>query len=207
MPPAALAGGVLSSLLLYTYPAMVALASAVVFGERLSPPKLAAVVLACVGVSLAVGPLSGGNPAGVAFALGAAVAYTAYLLTCSKLTLEASSVPAGWLIMTGTFVGYAIIAPVQGIQPPGSAPGWTAALVVAACSMVGIVGMLAGLRRTGPVVASTISVIEPALTSLLAVAVFGERLGPIQLLGGTLILVAAFVLARLEPSTSPEAAA
>ena len=49
----------------------------------------------------------------------------------------------------------------------------------------------AGLRRVGPTAAAILSTLEPVVTVALASAVFGETLGPVQLAGGALVLLAA----------------
>jgi drug/metabolite transporter (DMT)-like permease len=66
---------------------------------------------------------------------------------------------------------------------------WLGALAVV--STVGAVALFfAGLRRVGPTAASILSTLEPMVTVALAFAVFGESLGPAQLLGGALVLAA-----------------
>ena len=73
--------------------------------------------------------------------------------------------------------------------------GWLAGLAVV--STVGAIGLFfAGLRRVGPSAASILSTLEPVVTVALAFAVFGESLGPVQLAGGALVLLAVLALAR-----------
>jgi drug/metabolite transporter (DMT)-like permease len=52
----------------------------------------------------------------------------------------------------------------------------------------------AGLKRVGPTSASILSTAEPVTTVVLAFLAFGESLGPVQLVGGALVLAAALVL-------------
>jgi drug/metabolite transporter (DMT)-like permease len=59
-------------------------------------------------------------------------------------------------------------------------------------------GRPAGLRRVGPTAASILSTLEPVVTVALAFAAFGETLGPAQLAGAALVLLA--VLAVRMPS-------
>jgi drug/metabolite transporter (DMT)-like permease len=62
---------------------------------------------------------------------------------------------------------------------------------IAVVSTVGAVALFfAGLRRLGPSTASILSTLEPAVTVALAFVVFGESLGPAQLAGGALVLIA-----------------
>jgi drug/metabolite transporter (DMT)-like permease len=60
---------------------------------------------------------------------------------------------------------------------------------------VGAIGLFfAGLRRVGPSTASILATGEPLVTVVLAFAVFGESLGPLQLAGGALVLGAVLVV-------------
>ena len=54
----------------------------------------------------------------------------------------------------------------------------------------------AGLTRIGPTRASTLSTVEPAVTVALAAIFLGERIAPMQMAGGALILAAVVLLAR-----------
>ena len=56
----------------------------------------------------------------------------------------------------------------------------------------------AGLKRVGPVTASTLSTCEPVVTVVLAALVLRETMDFVQLLGGVLILLAAVTLVRSE---------
>ena len=78
--------------------------------------------------------------------------------------------------------------------------GWLAGLAVV--STVGAIALfMAGLRRVGPSAASILSTLEPVVAVALAVIAFGESLGPVQLVGGALVLLA--VLAVRAPAGAP----
>jgi drug/metabolite transporter (DMT)-like permease len=53
---------------------------------------------------------------------------------------------------------------------------------------------MAGLARVGPSTASIASTVEPPVTVALAWIVFGETLGPLQLVGGAFVLSAVVLL-------------
>jgi drug/metabolite transporter (DMT)-like permease len=59
----------------------------------------------------------------------------------------------------------------------------------------------AGSRLIGAAQASLISTVEPVWTICLAALILGERLGPIQLIGGVLVIGGVF-LAQLRTGTS-----
>jgi drug/metabolite transporter (DMT)-like permease len=51
----------------------------------------------------------------------------------------------------------------------------------------------AGARRIGAAQASLVSTVEPIYTIILAAVLFGERLTPIQLAGGALVIVGVLI--------------
>ena len=83
----------LVALLLYLHPALVAVLSAVLLHERLSTPKVVALVVALAGMALTVLPTLGdGAPAahpgiasGVAFGVAAAAIYAGYILVGARV--------------------------------------------------------------------------------------------------------------------------
>ena len=84
--------------------------------------------------------------------------------------------------------------------------GWGWLLGLAVVSTVAAVSLFfAGLRRVGPTSAAILSTAEPVVTVILAFLVFGELLGPLQLLGGGLVIVAVLVLASHRPRDVVEA--
>lgn len=83
--------------------------------------------------------------------------------------------------------------------------GWLTGIAVV--STVGAISLFfAGLQRVGPTTASILSTAEPVTTVLLAFLVFGESLGPVQLAGGALVLLAVLAVrapARIALPRSP----
>ncbi len=57
---------------------------------------------------------------------------------------------------------------------------------------------LRGMHTTSATAASTITLLEPLTATLLAVALFHERLGPLGVVGAALLLGAVVILARKE---------
>jgi drug/metabolite transporter (DMT)-like permease len=64
----------------------------------------------------------------------------------------------------------------------------------------------AGVKRVGGARASIISTIEPVYTILLAMLLFGERLEPLQLVGGVIVLVAVILAETGHPERVAEPA-
>lgn len=203
-----MASASLVALLLYLYPAIVTVLAAAVFKHKLTPIKIAAVVVALAGTALTIGELGGGRPLGILLGVGAAVSYAIYILLSSRIGPRAGAIPAATVVMLSSAVVLGVVTAVRGPAFPTAPAGWIAVAALALVStVVAIVAFFAGLERIGPAEASTVSTIEPVVTVALAAVVLGERISTVQVLGGTLILVAVVVLARAgRPDTVPEEA-
>lgn len=193
----------LLTLFLYTFPAMVAIAAVVLGRERFDRRRAAALVLASGGLVLVVASAGAGrlDPLGVAFGLGAAVVYTTYILVSEPVAGRVRPDVLAALVCTGATVSLVPATLLLGdLRPAELAPsGWGWMLGLAAVSTVAAIMLFfAGLRRVGPTTAAILSTVEPVVTVGLAVAIFGEAFGLLQVLGGMLVLSAVFALhARL----------
>lgn len=188
----------LAALLLYTYPAIVAIGSRVFLGVRLAPSRIAAVALAMAGTALAVwGPIERPPIGGVTLGLLAAACYAAYILLGSRLQDEVPSVMQATIVMLSAAAALGVLTFVSGSPAPRAPIGWGGVLALALVSTImSLTLFLAGLRLVGPVRASILSSLE-ALTAVIVAWVFlGEPLRPIQAVGGVMILLAAGWTAR-----------
>ena len=194
----------LLSLLLYTFPAMVAVAAFALGRERIDRRRLAALVLASGGLALVVAGAGAGalDPLGAALGLGAAVVYSTYILVSEGIVGRMTPRVLSALVCTGAAASLTVGSVVLGELRPGelTAAGWGWLACLAVVSTVAAVSLFfAGLERVGPTTASILSTAEPVVTVLLAFLVFGELLSPVQLLGGALVLAAVLVLASYRP--------
>ncbi len=202
----------LLSLLLYTFPAMVAAAAIALGRERIDARRVAALVLASGGLALVVAGAGTGalDPLGAALGLGAAVVYSTYILVSEGIVGRVGPRLLSALVCSGAAVTLTLGSALLGEFRPGelTAAGWGWLAALALVSTVAAVSLFfAGLRRVGPTTASILSTAEPVVTVLLAFLVFGELLGPVQLLGGALVLGAVLVLASYRPRQVIEGAA
>jgi drug/metabolite transporter (DMT)-like permease len=194
----------LLSLLLYTFPAMVAVAAIVLGRERADPARLGALVLASIGLVLVLASAEPGalDPLCAALALGAALIYTTYILVSQGIAGRISPTVLSALVCTGAAISLAAGSAALGELRPGdvTAAGWGWLAGIALVSTVAAVSLFfAGLKRVGPTTASILSTVEPVVTVGLAFVVFGELLGALQLLGGALVVGAVLVLASYRP--------
>jgi drug/metabolite transporter (DMT)-like permease len=188
----------LLGLLLYLYPVAVALLASVVFHIPLTWRRLASLALALTGAGLTIGPLGGdGNLLGIGLGLASALIYSGYILLATRLTRTVDPIWSSAIITASAAVIFGGLATARGVALPQSAVGWAAVMAISVIStVVAILSFMAGLQRIGPTDAATMSTLEPAITALLAVVILGESLGPLQLVGGLLILSAAVVVTR-----------
>jgi drug/metabolite transporter (DMT)-like permease len=189
----------LLSLLLYTFPAIVAGAAVVLGRERLNSRRVVALSLASAGLVLVLAGAGAGrlDALGAALALGAAVVYSTYILVSDGVAARVRPALLSALVCTGAALSLTVSTSALGELRPGelTGAGWGWLACMAVVSTVVAVGLFfAGLRRVGPTTASILATVEPIVTVLLAFAVFGERLGPVQLLGGGLVVAAVLAL-------------
>lgn len=200
----------LAALIVYIYPAIVAVLT-LRFGHRLEGRRAwAALVLALTGVVLAVGaPDPGTAPpvAGLALVVVSPVIYSVWIILSARLAGErrsgvgrggaggaggANPLAAGAVMMTATAAAFWISALAVG-RPvlPGQIPpaAWSGIVGLGLVStFIAIQTFYAGAHRIGAARASLVSTVEPIWTIVLAGILFGERLGAVQLVGGALIL-------------------
>jgi drug/metabolite transporter (DMT)-like permease len=189
----------LLSLLLYTFPAMVAAAAVALGRERLDGRRLTALALALGGLVLVVAGAGTGalDAVGATLAMTAAVVYTTYILVSDGIVGRMSPKVLCALVCTGAAISLTAGSAALGQLHPGevTAAGWGWLASLAVVSTVGaILLFFAGLRRVGPTTASILATVEPLVTVVLAFVVFGERLGAVQLVGGALVVCAVLVL-------------
>jgi drug/metabolite transporter (DMT)-like permease len=204
----------LIALLLYLNPAMVTVASRVLFRERITPPRVLALILAMIGLALTIrigGDEEGGRipttATGVLLGLGCAAIYATYLIIGSRIIRKAGALPSATIVIASAACAYLALATIVGFELPATTGGWTGALGLALFStVIGITAMLAGMQRIGAVRASTLATIEPVVTTVVGAAVLHERLLAMQVVGGALIIAAAIIVALSgAPRTEPDA--
>jgi len=188
----------LVALLLYLYPIFVFVLSVIVLRERTTWMKVTALTLALLGTGLTVDP-AGGHLPGILLAVCAALIYSVYIIVGTNVMKHVSPVQSSMVIFASAGVVFGMLAALNGIHLPASGSGWLGiAGIVLIATVIPVAAFLAGLERIGPTNAAMLSTLEPVVTVLLAAWIFDERLKPIVLLGGGLILVAVILLTRGE---------
>ena len=179
--------------------------------RRPAVPVLAGAGLSIVGLAFVL-DLRGGltlNPIGVAWGLGAALCLCAYFLLSEDNGADA---PVNPLLLTtaGTGVGAALLlmAGAAGILPltvhagvtilADQAVGWwlPVALLILMSAVLAYPTGIVAVRRLGSSLASFVSLTEVIFAVAFAFVLLGQQPGPMQLVGGALILTGIALVKR-----------
>ncbi len=187
----------LVALLLYVYPALVAVLATLFLRERMTWTRALAVATALAGTTLTIGGGIHGSVLGVALGLGAAVIYSVYITVGGRIMREEASLPVSAVIMISAAIVWGGVVLVHRPAFPSSASGWAAVAAMALVStVVAIAAFFAGIRRLGAGTAAALSTLEPVVTTFLAALFLGEAISAAQVMGGTVILASVIALAR-----------
>jgi len=184
-----------ATVLLYAYPAIVALIESALDRERIARSRLGAIVMTFLGCALAAGVLDGAvvvNGTGIVLALGAALGYALFTVLSDRLVGDRSRL----VLMAYTFalsaLGVGLVTVIVG--EPLSPVGWTPrlwfilALIVLVPTYAAVTLFLRGVRELGASQASLVSAMEPVFTVFLAILLLGERLTIAQSAGAALVI-------------------
>jgi drug/metabolite transporter (DMT)-like permease len=196
-------GIALTLLVFYLYPAGVAIASTVWFGERLDRLRWGALGLSLAGMALVVagaGTLGQLDLVGLHLAFFAALAQVFYVLAARHGFSHVPAPQAAALTMGGAAVLYVGLSTLIGALANLGQPLASSAALVPVV-LAGVIGagvptlaFITGIRRLGPSRAAILATLEPVVGTALAAWLLAELPTPVQLAGGALILIAAVVL-------------
>lgn len=193
-------------------PVIVALISTMFLGERPTRQLVIAAGLAIVGTLLLITPGSPDNSAdgavqadevvfGLLLALGSATGYALVAIASRAIAREAHPLTS---MTVGFGVGSLALLPallLEGASFSFSPAAWALLLYLGIVpSALAYVLFTIGMRTTVATVASLVTLIEPLTAATLAWLLFGEKLGPLALVGAALLLGAVFLLTREQRS-------
>ena len=199
----------LAALLIGLMPALIAAAS-VFWGEKVGPRAWAGVACATLGgtlIALKAGT-GGGSLLGVGLSVASLLVFLGYLWSLRTLH-EVSDLLAGpaVVLVTGGVTVLALALPLYGapslsLRGPTWAAVWAGTLV---CTVLATACWQIGAVRAPSASAGVFINLEPLVGAGIGVAMFGDRMTPLLIGGGALILMGsiATVLSHREPETSP----
>ncbi|REC57727.1 DMT family transporter [Rhodosalinus sediminis] len=181
----------LAAIIASTMPLLVALAGWLVLGERLAPLGVAGLLAGFAGVALIMGARvqGGADPFGVTLCVIGVLA-----LAVATLTMRGVSSGGNFLMVVGLqmVVGAVALLPFA-LALEEIAVDWSWRLGLAYLYTILVPGLAATLvwfllvHRIGAVKAATFHFLNPFLGVAIAAALLGERLGPLDLVGVTVI--------------------
>ena len=215
-------GAAVATVLVYCSGAFGVFLGRLLLGEGLGPAKLLASALSLAGCALVAEALHASawraNPAGILTGLFSGLAYAGYSLM-GRSAAQRGLEP--WTTLVWIF-GFAALVLLLGNLLPGgplpgsarhpaelfwlgtSAQGWGVLFLLAAGPTVAGFGLyLVSLTHLPASVANLVVSLEPAFTALSAYLLLGERLGPVQMAGGLMIMAAVALLRISEGRAAP----
>jgi drug/metabolite transporter (DMT)-like permease len=212
----------LAALIVYIYPAIVAVLSLQVGRPLQGRRAWGALALALSGVALAVGNIDGATApplSGIVLIAASPVIYSVWIVLSARLSGEGRTgvgadaqvgvdpLAAGAVMLSATAVTYWLSAlalgqPVFPAQIPSGA--WFGLIGIGiVSSFIAVLAFYGGAHRIGAARASIVSTVEPIWTIVLASLLFQESLGPLQLVGGAMILAGVVIAQTGGRSAAP----
>jgi drug/metabolite transporter (DMT)-like permease len=184
-----------SALLVASSPVLIALLAAAVGMDRLTVPKLAGALVAFAGVALVVtgGQLSSGSSlTGYVLTLSAAVLWAVYTVLGARMLRRVDPLTAtAWTVLGGTlFLLPFGLFEVATTPPAQVSPAAIVAVLYSGSLAAGTANVLVfyAITIVGPARASATQFLVPFGAVLLGAIVLAEPVGPIQLVGGAIII-------------------
>jgi drug/metabolite transporter (DMT)-like permease len=174
----------------FVYPLLTGLAAAATRLEKITWRGAAAAVVAFLGLALMIGahPTSLAA-AGILAAFGAAVCRVVILLLTRALLSGADPLRITWYSLLSSTAVFLLTMLAAGTwQPPATAAGWLALIVLSAAITTGLLGVFASTVRIGPFRTALFMNLEPPLTVIGSALLLGEVLTPLQVFGGAIML-------------------
>lgn len=208
-----------AALVVASYPAIAMVVEAIVYRGRLSARRLIGVALAIVGVNAVLGNAllaSGGQGwdaprlLGDAVLLATGVVWAFYSLAMRRVVAR---YPLPTVVFWQTAFGALFFVPVAlaeqaaigggRLVPSGGVALLTVAHLGVLCSVVAFLLYARGLRGLDASSAVSVMNLVPVFGVLFAVLLLGEPLGPLQVLGGLVVVAGVALSVREDPEGDP----
>ncbi len=194
----------LALMVFYTYPAGVAVVDVLLGHERVTPSRVLALGLSSVGVVLVLAGGIGGDlaidPLGIVLGLVAGASQVVFM-TVSRTGYRALPADAAtFVILATSVVGASFIAlltrQADGLLAPFQSLAPWPFILLAGVAGAGVSSLLflTAIRAIGGTRTGILMLLEPVVGVVLAGLLLGEAMGPIQAIGGALVLAGALVL-------------
>ena len=164
----------LATTLHFIYPLIIVVVSALIYREKITNMKLAAVMLVTLGIFLFVDLNTAADKIGVILAVLSGVFYSFYVIYMDHSGLDKMD------YVKLTFYLMIIM----------SATAWVFAVIISFLITIGAIPLFqAGVRYEGASTAGIVSALEPITTIILGALFLGEAMGLVQYFGGAMIIL------------------
>jgi len=189
----------LAVLIFYTFPILVGIATRFTEGAPLTPGKIAALVLAFIGIAVALKvDVAGHSLRGLLLA-------TVPALVIGSITLFGGRVLRGtdprvmtfYMMVMGTLIMLTVLALGGTLAWPDGPAGWAALLSVPLFFVVGNICYFGAFSRLRTVDMAMMMNLEPLTTIAFAALMLGDWLSPLQYGGAALVIIAIFMMSAL----------
>ncbi|HRO91445.1 MAG TPA: DMT family transporter, partial [Promineifilum sp.] len=182
-----------------TAPIWVGIGAMAFFGERPGRLFWIGLLIAIIGAAVILG-VDALNDVGLGtfFGILSGMFYSGYFLVVQRSRQKLNTLTSFWLSAVGSVMGLILIARMLG-QPLTGYSTMTYVYLLLLSIVVQVGGQYSVAYALGYLPASIVSptlLLQPVLTGLLAVPILGEKLTPIQILGGVAVLIGVYIVHR-----------
>jgi len=184
----------LGRLVLFLYPTIVVVLSAVFLRRPMTARELVAIALTYAGLALVLLHSFGDNPnvgLGAAFAMGSSVCYAVYLVAGSQVIARVGSLRfSAYAMIAATLaclLQFALLRPLDALAVPAPVYGYAAAMAVVS-TVIPVFLTAEALRRIGANPVAIVGALGPVSTILLGWVGLEETMTLLQIVGVALVL-------------------
>lgn len=183
------------------FPVFVTLGGWLFFRQRVTRVFLGGMVVALVGAVLLIGTnasISSQTLLGDVLSLSTAVVYAGYFLTVSRLRQRLSAFAI--MVWVAGFASLFLFVETLIVSEPlfeNSLRGWLVLVGLALVAQVGGQGMIVyALAHLPPAFSAVSMILQPLVATIVAWMLFQETLGPLQAIGGVVVLTGIWLARR-----------
>lgn len=188
-------------LLLFLYPTIVVLLSALFLGKRIGLREVVALVVSYAGVALVVwSEIGTGHPdfaTGAALVFMGAFLYSIYLVGSSRVVQRIGSMRFTAYAMTAAclccILQFLVLRPLSALDLPLPVYGLSAVMAVV-CTVLPVLMTAEALRRVGPNLVALSGAIGPVSAAVFGYLVLAEPMGWLQLAGAALTVAGVMII-------------
>jgi drug/metabolite transporter (DMT)-like permease len=200
----------LERLVMFLYPTVVVILSALLLGKRVTRRAMVALVLSYAGIALVfwqdvhLAPDAGATLIGGALVFGSASLYALYLVQAGAVINRLTSLRfIAWAMLASTvfvLAQFVLTRPLTALAVPARIHWLSLAMAIVA-TVLPVWLTAESVRRMGANAASLVGALGPVFTAGLGAVILGERIEGLQLVGGALVLVGV-LLVTLRPKAA-----